>query len=139
MCVCAGLYKLVASGPSGTAEKELQLIVVPEGDEEEEVTDKVDLTPIPVDGFGAYVTEQHANGNKKFASNYSVGLINTCVDSTSVLMCCVDSLLHTSLYIILTLYTLHRVSVVRKVNTQQQLPNSTRRKIDLETFLCVSS
>ncbi|XP_064386420.1 receptor-type tyrosine-protein phosphatase kappa-like [Halichondria panicea] len=66
----AGVYKLVASGPSGTAEKELQLIVVPEGDEEEEVTDKVDLTPIPVDGFGAYVTEQHANGNKKFASNY---------------------------------------------------------------------
>ncbi|XP_064386430.1 receptor-type tyrosine-protein phosphatase alpha-like isoform X2 [Halichondria panicea] len=61
---------LVASRPSGKAEKELQLIVVPEGGEEEE-TDEVDLTPIPVDGFGAYVTEQHANGNKKFASNYS--------------------------------------------------------------------
>ncbi|XP_064386419.1 uncharacterized protein LOC135334961 isoform X2 [Halichondria panicea] len=66
----AGVYKLVASGPSGTAEKELQLIVALEGGGEEEVTDKVDLTPIPVDGFGAYVTEQHANGNKKFASNY---------------------------------------------------------------------
>ncbi|XP_064386406.1 uncharacterized protein LOC135334956 isoform X2 [Halichondria panicea] len=65
----AGVYKLVASGPSGTAEKELQLIVVSEGGKEE-VTDEVDLTPIPVDGFGAYVTEQHANGNKKFASNY---------------------------------------------------------------------
>ncbi|XP_064386146.1 uncharacterized protein LOC135334769 isoform X3 [Halichondria panicea] len=66
----AGVYKLVASGPSGTAEKELQLIVVPEG-REAEVTDEVDLTPIPVDGFGAYVTEQHANGNKKFSNNYS--------------------------------------------------------------------
>ncbi len=76
VCVCAGVYKLVASGPSGTAEKELQLIVVPAGGEEEQVTDEVDLTPIPVDGFGAYVTEQHANGNKKFSSNYSVGLIH---------------------------------------------------------------
>ncbi len=28
--------------------------------------------------------------------------------------------------------------MVRKVNTQQQLPNSTRRIIDLETFLFVS-
>ncbi|XP_064386417.1 receptor-type tyrosine-protein phosphatase alpha-like isoform X4 [Halichondria panicea] len=65
----AGVYKLVASGPSVKAETELQLIVVPEGGEEE-VTDEMDLTPIPVDGFGAYVTEQHANGNKKFASNY---------------------------------------------------------------------
>ncbi len=40
----------MASGPSGKVEKELQLIVVPEGGEEEE-TDEVDLTPIPVDGF----------------------------------------------------------------------------------------
>ena len=78
MCVCAGVYKLVASGPSGTAEKEIQLIVVPEGGEAE-VTDEVDLTPIPVDGFGAYVTEQHANGNKKFASNYLVGLIHVLI------------------------------------------------------------
>ena len=75
-CVCTGV--LVASRPSGKAEKELQLIVVPEGGEEEE-TDEVDLTPIPVDGFGAYVTEQHANGNKKFASNYSVGLIHVLI------------------------------------------------------------
>ena len=78
MCVCAGVYKLVASGPSGTAKKELQLIVVPEGGEEE-VTDEVDLTLIPVDGFGAYVTEQHANGNKKFASNYLVSLIHVLI------------------------------------------------------------
>ena len=77
-CVYAGVYKLVASGPSGTAEKELQLIVVPEGGEAE-VTDEVDLTPIPVDGFGAYVAEQHANGNKKFASNYSVSLIHVLI------------------------------------------------------------
>ncbi len=76
VCVCAGVYKLVASGPSGTAEKELQLIVVPEGGGEEETDAEVDLTPIPVDGFGAYVAEQHANGNKKFANNYSVGLIH---------------------------------------------------------------
>ena len=61
----------MASGPSGTAEKE---IVVPEGGEAE-VTDEVDITPIPVDGLGAYVAEQHANGNKKFASNYLVGLM----------------------------------------------------------------
>ena len=79
VCVCAGMYKLVASGPSGTAEKEIQLIVVPEGGEKEEVTDEMDLTPIPVDGFGAYVTEQHANGNKKFASNYLVGLIHVLI------------------------------------------------------------
>ena len=79
VCVCTGVYKLVASGPSGTAEKELQLIVALEGGGEEEVTDKVDLTPIPVDGFGAYVTEQHANGNKKFASNYLVGLIHVLI------------------------------------------------------------
>ncbi len=78
MCVCAGVYKLVASGPSGTAEKEIQLIVVPEGGEAE-VTDEVDLTPISVDGFGAYVAEQHANGNKKFASNYLVGLIHVLI------------------------------------------------------------
>ena len=76
--VCTGVYKLVASGPSVKAETELQLIVVPEGGEEE-VTDEMDLTPIPVDGFGAYVTEQHANGNKKFASNYLVGLIHVLI------------------------------------------------------------
>ncbi len=79
VCACAGMYKLVASGPSGIAEKEIQLIVVPEGGEKEEMTDEVDLTPIPVDGFGAYVTEQHANGNKKFASNYSVSLIHVLI------------------------------------------------------------
>ncbi len=71
------MYKLVASGPSGTAEKELQLIVVPEGGGEEETAAEVDLTPIPVDEFGAYVTEQHANGNKKFSNNYTVGLIHS--------------------------------------------------------------
>ncbi len=78
VCVCAGVYKLVASGPSGTAEKEIQLIVVPEGGEAE-VTDEVDFTLIPADGFGAYVAEQHANGNKKFASNYLVGLIHVLI------------------------------------------------------------
>ena len=83
--MCTGVYKLVASGPSGTAEKEIQLIVVPEGGEEE-VTDEVDLTPIPVVGFGAYVTEQHANGNKKFASNYLVGLIHVLILPCSILI-----------------------------------------------------
>ena len=66
----AGVYKLVASGPSGSAEKCVELIVSVPGDEE--VVGEVDLTPIPVAQFGAYVTEHHANGNKKFFSNYAV-------------------------------------------------------------------
>ncbi len=70
-CVYAGVYKLVASGPSGSAEKCVELIVSVPGDEEE-VVGEVDLTPIPVAQFGAYVTEHHANGNKKFFSNYTV-------------------------------------------------------------------
>ncbi len=68
----AGVYKLVASGPSGSAEKCVELIVSVPGDEE--VIGEVDLTPIPVAQFGAYVTEHHANGNKKFFSNYTVSL-----------------------------------------------------------------
>ena len=35
-------------------------------------------------------------------------------------------------------HILYRILVARKVNTQQQFPNNTRMKIDLETFLCVS-
>ena len=68
--VCAGLYKLVASGPSGSAEKCVELIVSVPGDKEE--VGEVDLTPIPLAQFGAYVTQHHANGNKKFYSNYTV-------------------------------------------------------------------
>ncbi len=66
------MYKLVASGPSGSAEKCVELIVSVPGDEE--VVGEVDLTPIPVAQFGAYVTEHHANGNKKFCNNYIVRL-----------------------------------------------------------------
>ncbi len=69
MHVCAGVYKLVATGAAGTAEKSLELIV---GSPEDKTVDDVDLTPIPVAEFGAYVTEHHANGNKKFSNNYTV-------------------------------------------------------------------
>ncbi len=70
LCVCAGVYKLVASGASGSAEKCVELIVSVPGDEEK--VGEVDLTLIPVAQFGAYVTEHHAKGNKKFFSNYAV-------------------------------------------------------------------
>ena len=66
----AGVYTLVASGPSGSAEKCVKLIVSVPGGEEE--VGEVDLTPIPVTQLGTYVTEHHANGNKKFFSNYTV-------------------------------------------------------------------
>ena len=65
------MYRVVASGPSGSVEKELTLIVTSEGGE---VGEGVDYAPVPVAQFGEFVTCLHANNNKQFGAYYTVGL-----------------------------------------------------------------
>ena len=68
------MYRAVASGPSGSVEKELTLIVTSEGVEPNE---NVEYTPIPVAQFGTFVARLHANSNKQFGVYYRVGF-NKC-------------------------------------------------------------
>ena len=64
------MYRVVASGPSGSVEKELTLIVSSEGGE---VGEGVDFAPTTVTQFGEFVTHLHANNNKQFGVYYRVG------------------------------------------------------------------
>ena len=63
------------SGPSGAEEeKQLQLTVVDdtEANDTGAADGALDYSPVPVGGFGAFVSDYHANGNEKFRDHYKV-------------------------------------------------------------------
>ena len=71
----SGTYRLVASNSEGTVEKQFSLQVITEEDEEPPLaatTEVVKSKPVPVDGFGQYVSQNHANSNKGFTTLYNV-------------------------------------------------------------------
>ena len=69
----SGVYKVIATNRGGEVEKEVSVSVKSEGCDggvggEAEVTSR----PVPVAEFGEFVSEHHANGNKKFKESYEV-------------------------------------------------------------------
>ena len=68
----AGVYKLVATNMGGSVEKEVKLFVHKEGEDRSGDVDQKALKPVPVAGFGKYVEELHADGNKQFRKQYKV-------------------------------------------------------------------
>ena len=72
----SGTYRLVATNSEGTVEKQFSLKVVSEEDDEEPplaaTTEVVKSKPVPVDEFGQYVSQNHANSNKGFTTLYNV-------------------------------------------------------------------
>ena len=71
--VSAGEYKLVAANSVGEAEREITLTVLYESCDGEEDVGSVETNgPVPVDEFGHFVADKHANGNKKFRDGYQV-------------------------------------------------------------------
>ena len=72
----SGTYRLVATNSEGTVEKQFSLKVVSKEDDDEPplvVTIEVFKSkPVPVDGFGQYVSQKHANSNKGFNTLYNV-------------------------------------------------------------------
>ena len=68
-----GVYKLVVSSPSGAkVDKQLELTVYGDGETVDAEDVSTDFSPIPVAQFGAFVTDYHANSNKKFRDHYKV-------------------------------------------------------------------
>ena len=65
-----GVYKLVASNSSGSAEKEVELKVLNEA--EAPPPKDVDLSPVPVMEFGSFVANNHKNSNAGFKDMYQV-------------------------------------------------------------------
>ena len=71
----SGTYRLVASNNEGAVEKQVQLSVINEEDEEtlpSAVQTAEESEPIPVTGFGQYVSQNHANSNNGFKIQYKV-------------------------------------------------------------------
>ena len=71
----SGTYRLVASNNEGAVEKQVQLSVINEEDEEtlpSAVQTAEESEPIPVTGFGQYVSQNHANTNHGFTQLYKV-------------------------------------------------------------------
>ena len=69
-----GTYKLVARNSLGSAEQEVKLNIVMEGEETPEVEHKsMDFIPISVKDFGKYVAKNHNNNNQGFKEQFQVG------------------------------------------------------------------
>ena len=71
----SGTYRLVASNNEGAVEKQVQLNVISEEDEEtltSAVQTVEESEPIPVTKFGQYVSQHHANTNHGFSHLYKV-------------------------------------------------------------------
>ena len=71
----SGTYRLVASNNEGAVEKQVQLSVINEEDEEtlpSAVQTAEESEPIPVTGFGQYLSQNHANTNHGFTQLYKV-------------------------------------------------------------------
>ena len=69
----SGVYKVVATNDSGMAEKEVTVNVMSEGCDAVE-SEGSGETKIPVAEFGRFVSEHHAQGNKKFRERFEVSL-----------------------------------------------------------------
>ena len=69
----SGEYKLVATNSSGKAEREVTLTVLSDSCDGEEDGGSGEINkPVPVDEFGQFVVEKHANGNVEFTKSYEV-------------------------------------------------------------------
>ena len=69
----SGVYKLQARNPSGTAEREVKLIVRPDNEEINPVQKEiVEFVPIPVNSFGEYVAGNHSHSDAGFRNQYEV-------------------------------------------------------------------
>ena len=70
----SGVYKVVATNTSGQAEKEVTVGVMSEGCDGGEGGGSGETSrPVPVSEFGAFVSEHHAQGNKKkFRQSFEV-------------------------------------------------------------------
>ena len=69
----SGVYKVVATNESGMAEKEVNVSVMSEGCDGGESGGSGE-TNIPIAEFGRFVSEHHAQGNKKFRERFEVSL-----------------------------------------------------------------
>ena len=69
-----GIYRLVARNSFGSAEREVKLSIVIEGEQTPEVEHKsMDFIPIPVKDFGKYVAKNHDKNNQGFKEQFQVG------------------------------------------------------------------
>ena len=83
-----GMYRLVARNSSGSAEREVKLSVVIEGEKTPEVEHKsMDFIPIPMKDFGKYVAKNHDNNNQGFKEQFQVSnvLMKSCCFQVIVL------------------------------------------------------
>ena len=77
-----GTYRLVARNSLGSAEQEVKLSVVMEGEKTPEEEHKfMDFIPIPVKDFGKYVAKNHGNNNQGFKEQFQVS--NNCISFRS--------------------------------------------------------
>ena len=67
----SGVYKLVATNVYCEVEKVVNVSVMNEGCDGGEDGGEIN-PPVPVAEFGTFVSEQHAQGNKKFRESYEV-------------------------------------------------------------------
>ena len=71
----SGVYKLLAKNSSGSAEREVRLIVREEKEEAAPVDrERVEIQPVPVAEYGEYVAHCHSDTNKVFKLQYNVTL-----------------------------------------------------------------
>ena len=74
-----GVYQMVATNATGIVDKRVILRVQQEGQQSDHVAKKQSfLSPIPVETFGDYVYQCHANDNEDFKKQFtvrSVGII----------------------------------------------------------------
>ena len=69
----SGVYQLVTRNKVGSVEREVKLFVKKEGAPSPYVARKhITFSPIPLDQFGEYVAQCHANDNREFRDHYTV-------------------------------------------------------------------
>ena len=66
----SGMYKLVASNPAGSVEREVRLVVEEEG--RKRPAPERALAPVPVNKLGTHVEKNHSRNNKGFDDEYQV-------------------------------------------------------------------
>ena len=72
----SGAYQLVAVSWAGRCEREVKLSVRKEGEPcPLAARRKITFSPIPVEQFGEYVADGHANGNSNFKEQYIVSVL----------------------------------------------------------------
>ena len=75
----SGVYKLQARNPSGTAEREVKLIVKPDNKEINPIQkEAIKLVLIPVTDFGEYVAVNHSHSDAGFRNQYEIAAYICC-------------------------------------------------------------